>query len=116
MSEPKGEGKLRGVRKESHRGNPKSKEEGRLGHYRSGESQGGGQGRQGERASYCSLGSTLDQRPLSKDKVMDFYSLLRPCPLSFPPAPVSLWGYPHGWSAYLLLLRSDVIWKVWVGG
>lgn len=25
---------------------------------------------------------------------MDSYSLLCPCPLSFPPAPVSLWGYP----------------------
>lgn len=113
---PRGRGSSGGLEKRVTEGDPKSKEEGRLGDYRSGESQGGGQGRQGERASYCSLGSTLDQQPLSKDKVMDSYSLLRPCPLSFPPAPVSLWGYPHGWSAYLLLLRSDVIWKVWVGG
>lgn len=69
MSEPEGEGKFWGgrLRKRATEGDPKSKKEGRLGDFRSGESQGGGQGCQGERVlSCCSPGSTSDPTALAQ--------------------------------------------------
>lgn len=78
---PRGRGSSEGgVGKRATEGDPKSKEEGRLGDYTRVEVK-----TQGERApSYCSLASTL-VRPtaLAQGQIMDSYSLLPPCPLSF---------------------------------
>lgn len=76
MSEPEEEGKLGGgVGKRATEGDPKSKEEGRLGDYARVEVK-----TQGERApSYCPLASTLDQQPLPKDKA---WTLIPCCLLS----------------------------------
>lgn len=64
-----------GVGKRATEGDPKSKEEGRLGDYARVEVK-----TQGERApSYCSLASTLDQQPLPKDKA---WTLIPCCLLS----------------------------------
>lgn len=98
MSEPEGEGKFWGVgglRKRATEGDPKSKKEGRLGDFRSGESQGGGQGCRGERVlSCCSPGSTSDPTALAQGQSR---GLLFPSPSLtsvFATHPVSLWGRP----------------------
>lgn len=115
MSEPEGEGKLGGgLGKRATEGDPKSKEEGRLGDYARVEVK-----TQGERApSYCSLASTLDQQPLPKDKSWTLIPccLLAPFLSTGPSISLGLSTlFPTRLVCYPLLLRSDVIWKAWVG-
>lgn len=79
MSEPEGEGKFSGVRKQSQGGRPKVQGVRKLGDDRLAESHYGGQGSQDERVPTCSsLSSTLTQQPLPKDKVMDSSCLPHP--------------------------------------
>lgn len=115
MSELEGEGKSSEVRKESQGGSPKVQGVRELGDHRLGESQGGGQGCQGQRVPTCSSqSSTSTQQPLPKDEVL-FPSMSLTLP---PPNPGSLWGrppsLPRGWSAYPLLLKLDGIWRACV--